>query len=298
MTAIDAAPPADDGSESGSDRLETIPLGERWFKDAFGVMPAPGGFALRLVDMTQAKAALGFLRAAGFQATFTHLIVRAAAVALARNPDLHQMVCQYRRLTPGAVDIGLSMAGQTTYAPVVLIPSAERKTLASMVPTVNDAIRAAREKEQRDLEEIRKRGWMVPFGFMRRFLLRWFQRTFWFRRRLVGTFQVSCLASVDMVASFLFYTGSILGAGGIRDRVLAQGGQAVVRPTVWLTICVDHAAMDGQRAGRLLKAIKSVLEGEELVREARDAASARGERPLDPATPRPAGGGATATEAA
>lgn len=288
-----------------SDRVETLPLGERWFPDAFGVMPAPGGFALRMVDMTQAKTALGVLREAGLQATFTHLIVRSAAIALAHNPDLHQMVCNYRRLTPAAVDIGLSMAGQTTYAPVVIIAAADQKPLAAMVPAVNDAIRAAREKERRDLEDIRRRGWMVPFGFVRRFLLRWFQKTFWFRRKLVGTFQVSCLASVDMVASFLFYTGSILGAGSVRDRVLAVDGQAVVRPTVWLTVCVDHAAMDGQRAGKLLKAIKAVLESDELVREAREAASTRAERaergepPADPPDARSARRGrASAPEAA
>jgi hypothetical protein len=33
--------------------------------------------------------------------------------------------------------------------------------------------------------------------------------------------------------------------------------------------------MDGRRAGQLLKAVKAVLEGQELVREAQDAASAR-----------------------
>jgi pyruvate/2-oxoglutarate dehydrogenase complex dihydrolipoamide acyltransferase (E2) component len=257
------------------DRIEALPLGERWFPDAFQVIPAPGGFALRLVDMTHAKVALRLLREGGLRATFTHLIVRAAAIALTRNPELHQMVCKYRRLTPGAVDIGLSMAGETTYAPVVVLPATDRKPLGALVESMNDTIAASRKKEKVDLESIRRRGWMVPFGLLRRFLLRWFQGTFWFRRRLVGTFQVSCLASVDVAVPFLFYTGSILCAGSVRDRVLALDGQPVVRPTVWLTVCVDHAAMDGRRAGKLLKAVKAVLESDELVREAQDAGSWR-----------------------
>ncbi|MDP9001091.1 MAG: 2-oxo acid dehydrogenase subunit E2 [Myxococcota bacterium] len=259
----------------GEDRVEVLPLGERWFPDAFQVIPGPGGLALRLVDMAQAKLALQFLCEGGVRATFTHLIVRAAALALARNPELHHIVCNYQRMTPGAVDIGLSMAGETTYAPVVVLPMADRKPLGTLVEFMNESIAAWREKETRDLESLRQKGWVVPFGFLRRLLLRWFQKTFWFRRRLVGTFQVSCLASVDVVASFLFYTGSILCAGSVRDRVVAQGGQAVVRPTVWLTVCVDHAAMDGRRAGQLLKAIKRILESDELVREAQDAAASR-----------------------
>jgi len=273
----DARPGAQsiDGSEDAppADTIESLPLGERWFPDAFSTLPGPGGFAMRLADMTRAKAALKLLRDARIPATFTHLIVRAAALALARNPELHQIICNYRRLTPGTVDIGLSMAGQTTYAPVVVLPASDRKALGALVPSINRAIEAARVKEKVDLANMRKIMWIIPFGFLRRFFIRLMNKSLFFRRKLVGTFQVSCLASVDMIASFLFYTGSILGAGSVRDRVIAVEGQAVVRPTVWLTVCVDHAAMDGKRAGDLLGAIKAILEGEELVREAEEASA-------------------------
>jgi pyruvate/2-oxoglutarate dehydrogenase complex dihydrolipoamide acyltransferase (E2) component len=269
------------GGDGPADRVDRLPLGERWFHDAFHVVSGPGGFASRLVDMTRAKAALRALGDSGLAATFTHLVVRAAALALARNPDLHGIVCNYRRLTPGSVDIGLSMAGKTTYAPVVVLPEADRKPLALLVTAMNDALATAREKEIRDLEYVRRRGWLIPFGLLRRLLLRWLQRTFWFRRKLVGTFQVSCLATVDVAASFLFYTGSILCAGGVRDRVLAIEGAPVVRPTMWLTLCVDHAALDGQGAGKLLKAIKTILEGDELLEEARDAYALRSEDSRD-----------------
>jgi hypothetical protein len=269
-----ARPPRPAAGDASVDSIDRTPLGERWLPDAFDVMRGPGGFALRLVDMTQAKAALRVLRERGVPATVTHLIVRAAALALARNPELHRIVCNYRQLTPGAVDIGLSMAGETTYAPVVVLPSADTKPLSVLVAAANETIALAREKERRDLENIRRRGWLVPFGFLRRFILRRLQKTLWFRRKLVGTFQVSCLPTVDIVASFLFYTGSILGAGGVRDRVVAIDGLAVVRPTLWLTICVDHCAMDGRGAGKLLKAIEGILQGDELLREASDASGA------------------------
>ncbi len=255
--------------EPTADLVERLPHGERWLTDAFDVMAGPGGFALRLVDMTQAKVALETLRRAGLRGTYTHLIVRAAALALARNPDLHKIVCGYKRYTPGAVDIGLSMAGQTTYAPVVVLPATNRKVLTDLVPSINEAIVAARAKETVDLANMRKIGWLMPFAFMRRFILRWLNRAFWFRRKLVGTFQVSCLGTVDVIASFLFHTGSILGAGSVVDRVVAIDGQPAVRTTVWLTVCVDHNAMDGMGAGKLLLAIKGILESDELVREAR-----------------------------
>jgi hypothetical protein len=242
------------------DRIERIPLGWRWVNDAFHVAPIAGGFVQQLADMTQAKAALRLLREAKIPATMTHLIVRACALVLARNPQWHRIVCNYRQLTPGTVDIGLSMAGQTTYAPVVVLAAADRKPLSVLIPAVIEAIDAAVEKETRDLEEMRKRMWVIPFGFVRRFILRWLTRSLWFRRRLVGTFQVSVLSAVDVFAPFLFYTGSMLAAGAVRDRVVAVDGQPVVRPTMWLTLCVDHSAMDGVRAAELLDAIKHMLE--------------------------------------
>src|SRR5579863_8428470 len=91
LGAMESKPARPEASEP-VDRIESLPLGERWFPDAFATMSGPGGFALRQVDMSRAKVALKTLRDARLPATFTHIIVRAAALALARNPELHQLV--------------------------------------------------------------------------------------------------------------------------------------------------------------------------------------------------------------
>ena len=256
-----------------TDRSEPVPLGLRWFDDAFAIAPTAGAFATRLADMTNAKAALRILRSARISATVAHLIVRASALVLARSPQLHETVCNYRRVTPGAVDIGLSVAGETTYAPVVVIRAANQIPLSKLVPHVIDSIDAGLVKEKVDLANMRKYMWLIPFRFLRRFFIRRMTRSFWFRRRIAGTFQVTILPSSDVAVPLLFYTGAILGAGGVRDRVVALDGNPVVRPTMWLTIAFDHGSLDGVRAGELLEAIKDCLEGDELIREAQEAAA-------------------------
>ena len=120
---------------------------------------------MRIADMTKAKAALRVMRDAKIPATMTHIILRACALVLARNPQWHQLVCNYQVLTPGQVDIGLSLAGQTTYAPVVVIHGVDQKPLSALVPFVIDAIDAAVLKERVDLENMRRQMWLIPFGF-------------------------------------------------------------------------------------------------------------------------------------
>ncbi|HTB75008.1 MAG TPA: hypothetical protein VK762_17280, partial [Polyangiaceae bacterium] len=56
-------------------------------------------------------------------------------------------------------------------------------------------------------------------------------------------------------------------------RMIVIDGTPVVRPTVWLSGVGDHASSDGVRGGDAMQVIKSILEGDELVNEAREAAA-------------------------
>ena len=267
------------------DRLERIPFGERWVPDAWEFFQVPGGFGLLLADVTNAKKALRILRDAKIPATFPHLVVRAVGMTFAQYPDAVKIICNYQRLTPAALDVGLSMAGQTAYAPVVVIPAVDQKPLSVLVPTIIEAVDAAAAREARDLAALHK--WAIPFRWFRRWVLGGLHRNLKWRMRIVGHFQVSCLTNADVVVPLMFYSNGILGVGAVRDRVVAIDGQPAVRPTVWLSGVADHAATDGMRGGDALQAIKATLEGEELVREAHEAAALRaaqaGERLLAPA---------------
>jgi hypothetical protein len=280
-------PPAQSKS-ARVDKLERIPFGERWVPDAWEFFHVPGGFGLLLADVTNAKKALRILRDAKIPATFPHLVVRAVGLTFARYPDAVQIVCNYQRLSPAALDVGLSMAGQTALAPVVMIPAVDQKPLSVLVPTIIEAVDIAAEKEARDLATLHK--FAIPFRWFRRWILGGLHRNLKWRTRICGHFQVSCLPNTDVVVPLTFYSNAILGVGAVRDRVVAIDGQPVVRPTVWLSGVADHAATDGMRGGDGLLAIKYFLEGEELVHEAREAAALARERLLAPAEPPPAAG--------
>ncbi len=265
------AAPVVEAIEVRPDRIERIPMGERWFTDAFRLIPPAGGFAQRAADVSSLLKATQILNEAGVRATLTHAMIRAAALALARNPELHQMVCGYRRLTPGSVDIGMSMAGKTAYAPVVVLHGTDWAPLGALVSKVEESIAAARAKEEVDLANLKKVGWTTPIGFLRRLSIRIMQEMFWYRRKIVGTFQVTCVPTADVTVPLQFYTGGILSFGRPLDTVVAVDGRPAVRPMLTLTVAVDHVALDGMRAAALLEEIIAVVESDELVEEARQA---------------------------
>jgi hypothetical protein len=248
------------------DRIESLSNVERWFADARTVIDQPGGYLERLVDVTWATSWFVAQRAAGLPVTIAHLLVRAAAIALARKPELHQTIGGYRILTPGTVDIGLSVVESASYLPVV-IEAVDEKPLPVLVPAIDGAVAAAREAETRTLARLRWLSWLAPFGFLRRLLLRWAQKTFRFRRKVAGTFQVSFTPLADLVVPLRFYSGSALAAGRVRDLVVAVDGRLEIRQVVTLVLVVDHVAMDGVRCATLLNEIAAILEGEDLARE-------------------------------
>jgi hypothetical protein len=242
-----------------ADREERLDWAERWIADGLRVLDPPGGFAALDVDMSRARTLLERLRRRGIPATHNLLVVRAAALTLARRPDLHRMVVGTRRSLPERVDIGLSVAGSTQYAPIMILEDAGHKSLATLADEMRRRLPEVRAKEKKDLTDMRRLGWLIPFGWLRRLILRALFGQIWFRRKLAGTFQVSCLDRVDLCVPFLFNTAACLGVGRVRDGVVALNGEAQVRPIVTLAVSIDHKAWDGVRAAAFLGEVAKIL---------------------------------------
>jgi pyruvate/2-oxoglutarate dehydrogenase complex dihydrolipoamide acyltransferase (E2) component len=245
-----------------AERGERLDYASRWMRDGMQAWRfIPTFFAALDVDMTAARATIGAARVAGLRVTYTHLIVRAAAVALTRHPEFHAMVCGQRRYRPERVDIALSVADDAIAAPVMIIENAGGKSLSELAEEIARRAPETREAARRDAARMRRWGWIAPFAFMRRAAIRAALRSSAGRRKFVGTFQISVLPEVDLIATAMFGTSAILMAGRVTDRVVAVEGEAVVRPMITLTCCADHRVFDGKAAGRFLGAVREVLQG-------------------------------------
>ena len=238
---------------------EPLDFAERWLLDGLRVLRPPFSVVQISVDMTGGLRRLEDLRRSGVQATATHLLVHATARALAANPKLHQMIAGTRRHRPRRVDIGLSVTGESFVAPVLVIEGADTKTVAEIAAETTCRAPEVRQADQRMLRALRRWGWVLPFGFLRRGVLRLLFASPTFRRRGAGTFQVSTVP-MDWALSSTFATAGVLMGGQVSSRVVAVDGQPAVRPVMTLTLSGDHAVWDGRAAARFLAAVRAEIE--------------------------------------
>ncbi|MCL6499227.1 MAG: 2-oxo acid dehydrogenase subunit E2, partial [Firmicutes bacterium] len=78
-----------------------------------------------------------------------------------------------------------------------------------------------------------------------------------------GTFTISNLGMYG-VDRFLAVVNApqaaILSVGRLADRVVAEEGRPVVRPTLSLGLACDHRVLDGARAARFLETLAAWVE--------------------------------------
>ena len=78
-----------------------------------------------------------------------------------------------------------------------------------------------------------------------------------------GTFTISNLGMFG-VESFTAVLNppqaAILAVGATEDRPVARDGELVVRPTMTMTLTVDHRAVDGAPAADFLRTVKAMVE--------------------------------------
>ncbi len=81
-----------------------------------------------------------------------------------------------------------------------------------------------------------------------------------------GTFTISNLGmfGIDEFSAILNPPQSaILAVGQIKDRVLADKGEMIIRPTVFLTLTIDHRILDGFLGSQFLSDLKDAIENPE-----------------------------------
>jgi pyruvate dehydrogenase E2 component (dihydrolipoyllysine-residue acetyltransferase) len=185
-------------------------------------------------DMGRANALLERARELnpGVRITVTDLLAKLCAQALVRHPDVNVQFAEEALLRFPTASIGIAAAApQGLVVPVVR--SVERLSLAELAAQRAELIGRAREGKLRP-EDVEG-----------------------------GTFTISNLGMYGVeqfVAVLNPPQAAILAVGATEERAVVRDGEVVARPTMALTLTVDHRAVDGAPAAEFLGTVKAFLE--------------------------------------
>lgn len=250
---------------------------------AWGPPRDPSIYGSVLVDATPALAWLEGLRArTGCQATVTHLVGRALAVALAERPDLNALIRLGRFYRRVDVDIFFQVALQAASNDPgaldlsgVLVRGADRKPVEAIARELGERLAAVREDRDPELAGARRALGLLPGALLRPLQVALDVLQYSLNLRVPGLprdpFGSAAVTNVGMYGVTWAYAPLfppsrspivvLVGAITRQPWVVHDGaGERIeVRPVLPLHATFDHRVLDGVQAARLAARIQALL---------------------------------------
>lgn len=165
--------------------------------------------------------------------SYNHFIIKAAAYALLREPNVNRAFREPRHVFhPASSNIGIITAVEDGLI-IPVLHQAEKLSLRDVIfesRALIERVRAGRP-QSRDLSG--------------------------------GTFSISNLGMFDVEAFTALISpgqGAVLALGGILDQPVVEGGAVVPGKVMHATLSVDHRVIDGVMSARFLKYFREALE--------------------------------------
>lgn len=260
-----------------TDRYAKVDGADRWFMDIMRTVEPPRFLLLEDVDMTATRRLLARAREAGVSLTYTHVVVRATALALSRHPDLIRIVLGGKLVHPATLDLSLSVSSTESMSaePTIVLQDAAHKQLPCVADEIRVGAAAVRADAVAAREQARRLVRIIPFGFLRRFLVRRMRTRMGLFRERVGIFHITSVPRLQCGVPLVFPGIGGLSVSRVEDRVVARDGVPVVRPMTVLGMVGDHLVWKATEASTVIHEIKRILETGELDAELPAQAEAR-----------------------
>jgi 2-oxoglutarate dehydrogenase E2 component (dihydrolipoamide succinyltransferase) len=158
--------------------------------------------------------------------------VRACAEALKHHPDINASIDGDDIVYHGFCDIGIAISSERGLV-VPILRNAEYLSLAEVESRILDFSNKARDGKL-EIEDLTGGTFTITNG------------------GVFGSMLSTPILNPPQSA--------ILGMHAIQERPVAEAGQIVIRPIMYLALTYDHRLVDGKSAVTFLKTIKDLLE--------------------------------------
>ena len=260
-------------------RARDLPSWRTIALNAWGRPRDPTVYGILELEMSRALAFLERERArTGERITITHLVGKAAAVAIAERPEVNAILRRGRLYLRDTIDIFFQVAfeeGENLAG--AKVTRANEKDLATIARELADRARRIRERKDDPTQQSAKTLSRLPPLLVRAAMRAGEALTYDYgldlsRLGIPHDAFGSCM--VTSVAAFGLTVGQaplfppsrvpiVLTVGAVTDSPVAVDGRVEVRPVVSIGAAFDHRVADGYQAGRMAKRFREVLEDPE-----------------------------------
>jgi pyruvate/2-oxoglutarate dehydrogenase complex dihydrolipoamide acyltransferase (E2) component len=257
----------------------------------------PSVYGALEIDVTRALAFIDATRReTGVRVTLTHLVGKAAALAVAERPDVNAVVRRGRHIyLRDQVDVFFMVAfegGENLSG--AKVERADQKGVADIARELEEGARRVRELRDRELKRTGNLLKLTPgplVGPAMRFItyltydLGLDLRSLGLPFDQFGSVMVTNIGTFGIAQGFVpllpFARAPLmLAIGAVQDRPVAIDGRVEVRPVLSVGATFDHRLLDGYQAGRLAKRFQEALERpDEVLGSAGGPAPAKGTPP-------------------
>lgn len=178
-----------------------------------------------------------FEKSHGVKLGFMSIFLKAATEALKRFPDVNASIDGNEIVYHGFCDIGVAVSSERGLV-VPVLRNTEHMSLADIEKAIGDYAEKARDGKL-SIEEMTGGTFTVSNG---------------------GVF--GSLLSTPILNP---PQSAILGMHSTQDRPIAENGEVVIRPMMYLALSYDHRIVDGKGAVTFLKTIKEMVENPERI---------------------------------
>ncbi|HYO26075.1 MAG TPA: 2-oxo acid dehydrogenase subunit E2, partial [Lacipirellulaceae bacterium] len=189
------------------------------------------------IDMSAAKQLRkeygdAFSRKHGVKLGFMSFFVKAVVEALQQCPELNASIDGDQIVYHRYYDVGMAVSSDRGLV-VPVLRNAETKSFAEIELAIDDVAKRARDGGLR-VDELQGGTFTITNG---------------------GVF--GSLLSTPIVNP---PQSGVLGLHAIQDRPVAEAGQVVIRPMMYVALTYDHRLIDGREAVTFLKRVKESIE--------------------------------------
>ena len=196
---------------------------------------APHFFVTSEIDMSEAvrlRTSLKLSDRVPGEVTYTHLLVKAAAVALQRHPRVNAAYTPEGRAFRDDVNVGIAVALDDGLI-VPVLHDCQRLSLLEVAARANALVERARSGTPRP-EDLSGGSFTISN---------------------LGMYPVEHFTAVINPPQ-----AAILATSAIKERPVVREGQIVIARTMLVTLSSDHRVLDGATSARFLQEFKNLLE--------------------------------------